>query len=92
MENYYLLPDWKDKSKKEKILAITSIICAALVVIAILISLFTKLNLFYLYCTFISIFLIIKGIEYWKYNKPIAIIEIACSIIFIIADIIMLVK
>ncbi len=92
MEDYNLLPDWKDKTKTEKILAITSVVCASIVAIAIFISLFTKYNLFYLYYTFIFVFLIIKGIEYWKYNKPIAIIEFACSIIFLIADIIMFVK
>ena len=91
MENY-LLPDWKDKTKNEKVLAIISVICASIVLISILISLFSKYNLFYIYYTFIFLFLIVKGIEYWKYNKPIAIIEFICSIIFLVADIVSIIK
>jgi len=92
MEKNYFLPEWKEKTKIEKIFNIISIILAVLIVISIIATLVTKHNLYYLYYTFICLFLISQGIEYWKYNKPIAIMEFISSIIFLIADIIMLVK
>ena len=91
MDNY-LLPDWQDKSKSEKILTILSIVFAIIIAISIIVTLITKHNLYYIYYTFIFLFLVTQGIEYWKYNKPIAITEFICSVIFLVADIIMIVK
>lgn len=92
MGNNYLLPDWKDKTKVEKILSILSIIFAIIVTISIVIALITKHNVFYLYYTFLFLFLVTQGIEYWKYNKPISITEFISSIIFLIANIIAIIK
>ena len=92
MENQGLLPDWKDKTKVEKILCVTGIVLAILVAVSIIIALITKHNLYYLYYTLIVLFLAVQGIQYWKYNKPISIIEFICSIFFLVADILLLVK
>lgn len=91
MDNY-LLPDWQDKSKLEKILTILSIVFAIVIAVSIIITLATKHNLYFIYYTFIFLFLVSQGIEYWKYNKPIAITEFICAIFFLVADIIMIVK
>ncbi len=92
MEDKYLLPDWKDKNKIEKVFSAISIALAIIVIITIIISMVTKHNLFYLYYSFIVTFLIIQGMLYWKYNKPMAIIDFICSILFLITEIIMFVK
>ena len=92
MEGNYFPPDWKDKTKTEKILHIISIVFACLIAISIIVSLITKHNLHYLYYSFICLFLIFQGIEYWKYNKPIAIVEFISSIIFLVAEIIVIIK
>ena len=92
MDNQGLLPDWKDKTKVEKILSVTGIVLAVLIIISIIIAVITRHNLYYLYYTLIVLFLAVQGIEYWKYNKPMSIIEFVCSIVFLIADILLLVK
>lgn len=92
MEDKYLLPDWKDKNKLERILFIISLIFAILVIVSIIITMVTKYKLYFISYTFIFLFLIVQGIQYWKYNKPMAIIEFICSIIFLIAEIVMFIK
>ena len=80
------------KTKVERILSVIAIALAVLIIISIIIAVITRHNLYYLYYTLIVLFLVIQGIEYWKYNKPMSIIEFVCSIVFLIADILLLVK
>ena len=92
MKDTYLPPDWSDKTKLEKILSVISIIFALIAVIFMIISFTSKHNFYYIYYTSIFIFLFTKGIEYWKYSRIIATIDFICSIIFLIAEVIMLAK
>jgi len=92
MKETYLPPDWPDKTMLEKILTIISIIFAIIALIFMIISFASKHNFYYIYYTCIFLFLFAKGIEYWKYNKPIAITNFICSVIFLIAEVIMMAK
>ncbi len=92
MPNAYLPPDWPEKTTMEKILSVISIIFALIAVIFMIISFASKHNFHYIYYTFIALFLIAKGIEYWKYTKTIAIIDFICSLIFLVAEIVILAK
>ena len=92
MDKNYFPPDWNEKSKNERILFVLGIVFAIIVAITIIITLCTNYNLHYIYYPGIFLFLLTQGLQYWKYNKVISITEFLCSIIFLLAEIILIIK
>jgi len=92
MKDNFLVPDFKNQNKLEKILTICSYILSLIILISIIVSIFTHNNLYYIYETSLCFMLIIQGILYYKYNKPLAITDFICSIFILLIEIISLVR
>ena len=88
----YNLPSWKNKTKPEKILTISSFVLSTIVLVLCIIQLFTKIVLIKIYEPLLGLLLLLGAIQYWKNNKPLAITCLLSSIYIFIISIIIIIK
>ena len=83
MEGFYT-PDWKDQTKKEKIITIVSYVLVLLAIITIIVQMITKKNHYYFFEPMLITAMILQTIQYWKYNRLISIVYLISSIFLLI--------
>lgn len=84
------IPKWKDKSKYEKILTITGLFLAIVIIVLALIEFLEVYETINIFEPLLGILLLIQGLQYYKYDRMTAIVSFCASGIIIICGIIML--
>jgi len=84
------IPKWKDKNKYEKILTITGLVLAILIIALALIEFLEIYETINIFEPLLGILLLIQGLQYYKYDRMTAIVSFAASGIILMCGIIML--
>jgi hypothetical protein len=88
----YNLPEWKNKTKLEKILTISSFALSIIVFILAMIQIITKIVLIKVFEPLLGLTLLLGALQYWKSNKPLALTILISSIYIFIVSIIIIFK
>ena len=85
------LPKWKDKNIKEKILHVIGLLIALTIIILAFLQLFDIYKTVNVFEVFLSILMFIQTLQYWKYDRLVAIFNLIAAIIIMICGIIILI-
>lgn len=90
MKNKKQIPKWKDKNKLEKLLYVLGLIIAFSIIILASLQIFEIFKTIDIFEILLGILMLIQAIQYWKYDRNIAIVSLIAAIILFICGIVII--